>query len=137
MDSDDIYHPSAQNDDDKVHRKAVQELKESDSGYNQVYINVVDDKERIKRKRIDVYNSGDIGCLIRDAETGKYTNARVGSLDEDNYFKVGIASGNIKKSSVSFFYLTPEHYERHQNTLLPPHVKQNWERKRLSYASKH
>jgi len=93
---------------------------------------------RLKRKNaqtgklvsIMIYSSGDTGSCIRDAITGTRNFEHiVGTNNEELYFKAGIATGEIGKDSKSFFFESPEQYERHMHTKLPENIKKQWQNK--------
>jgi len=80
-----------------------------------------------KKTTIDIYGSGGIGSSIRDAITGK-TNYmhKVGSRDEDLYFKIRICTGELPSNASTFFFDSPEQCERHMNKVLSNETKQVW-----------
>ena len=80
--------------------------------------------------QLGVYSSGDTGYTrIRNAETGELTNHIVGSANEDLYFKVRIATGEIPTGPILLFYNSPEHYEKHQNVVVDENIKYVWREK--------
>ena len=89
--------------------------KSYDRGYTKIYRSYVTDSGRIKRVKIDLYASGGVGSNIRDAETGEYYSYKVGSLDEELFFKISLATGECKNKlgSHTFFYSSPEQYMAH------------------------
>jgi hypothetical protein len=113
-------------------QEKFEETKKMDRGYNKIYIKVKRDDGKIKRKKIEVYTSGDLGSHIRDAETGEYYKHIVGSKDEHLYFKVGMSTGECKSSngSSTLFYLSPEHYANHLHCQVNPKIVENWNTKR-------
>jgi hypothetical protein len=62
-----------------------------------------------KRQKVNAFASGSVGSYIRDATTGMYFAHRVGSKDEDLFFKVRMATGECKNARGSnlFFYESP------------------------------
>jgi len=83
-----------------------------------------------KKTTIDIYGSGGIGSSIRDAITGKKNYMhKVGTKDEDLYFKIRICSGELPSNAPSFFFDSPEHCERHMNKALSNKTKQVWHTK--------
>lgn len=75
------------------------------------------------------------GARIRNAETGMYeTSAYVGKLDEELFFKVIMATGELGDDSNHLFYDSPEQYERHCLTEVDAHVKEQWQ-ERMQYRS--
>jgi len=72
------------------------------------------------------HNSG-----IKHAITGVYQSAggrifRTGTKDEDLFFSVILATGELGQNAPVLFYDNPEQYERHFFTKLPEHVKNRW-----------
>lgn len=85
-----------------------------------------------RTKRVDVYTSGGAGTFILDAETGDQMPHRVGSMDEDLYFKVAISTGectSVNKSNIAFFH-SPSHYARYTYSDVHPDVEEGWRLKR-------
>lgn len=61
------------------------------------------------------YPSNTSGARIVNAETGTVTPFRVGSLDEDLFFKIADATKrNACGDADIFFYDSPDHYVRHR-----------------------
>jgi hypothetical protein len=109
----------------------LQDTQRMDSGYNVIWRPVMNTRGSRLRK-IEVYTSSDTGTNIRDAETGHYYNERVGSSDEDLYFKVVLATGECKSrnNSSTMFYSSPRHYMSHMRCDLDPKEIAKWEAKR-------
>jgi hypothetical protein len=84
---------------------------------------------------IEVYTSGtNPGSLIRDAISGgRYTKFRIGSAHEDLFFKVKLATTDLKGDDGPLFFDTPEAYERHMNASVSTESKQKWAQK-YAYA---
>ena len=117
----------------KIHEKKIlEEANNMDRGYNKISRNVQKTDGRIKRTKIDIYTSGGVSSKIRDAETGQYYASLVGSLDEDLFFKVTIATGECtsKNGSSTAFYTSPQQYMSHQSCVVDPEIISNWEQKR-------
>ena len=74
-----------------------------------------------------MYGSGGPGSLIRNAETGEYYKYKVGTMDEDLFFKTMISTG---PGNLTLFYDSPTQYERHQYVTLDDVIKTRWENKR-------
>ena len=85
---------------------------------------------KTKSIEIGVYGSGSHESPIRNAETGEYYKYKVGTMDEDLFFKVMISTGEIPTGPLTLFYDSPEHYERHQYLELDGLTKKRWEVKR-------
>jgi hypothetical protein len=83
-----------------------------------------------KNTEFGVYGSGSHESPIRNAETGEYYKYKVGTMDEDLFFKVTISSGKIQSGPLTLFYDSPEHYERHHYVVLDGFTKKKWEVKR-------
>jgi hypothetical protein len=88
---------------------------------------VLDANERYKRVTIHAYFTGtNPGALIRNAVTGRRYAHRVGYAEEDLYFSVILATGELGQTSRVFFYDNPEQYERHFYTKLSAETKVRW-----------
>lgn len=100
-----------------------------DKGLNILTRNTIKYTGKNKNKRIKVYTSGSAGTRIRDAETGEYYLNKVGSKDEDLFFKVIISTGecNSENGSNKLFYLSPQHYENHLYTDVNSGTIAKWE----------
>ena len=83
-------------------------------------------------KKIPCYSSGGQGTSIRDAVTGaRNYSHKVGSINEDYYFKVMICTGEIVgKGSITLFFDSPEEYESHMSQQVDQDIKDNWLKKR-------
>ena len=119
-------------DDFMDNRKTIEDTKKMDRGYNVIWRMRTRKDGKIKKTKFEVYTSGDIGSSIRDAETGIYFSFKVGSEDEDLFFKIGLATGecNSKNNSSTLFYLSPNHYMSHMNCDLAEDYILRWETKR-------
>ena len=96
-------------------KKMLDDVKSYDKGYTKIFRRYVTESGRVKRGKIDLYASGGVGSQIRDAETGEYSSYKVGTLDEELFFKVSLATGECKNQlgSNTFFYHSPEQYMAH------------------------
>ena len=154
MYQDDQFHPANENDyeypdttsnldDDEDLQRMLEQQKRMDKGYNVVYRRAWRDRmnkrtgrleEKYVREKIELYSSDGFGSHIRDAETGEYVsyNNRVGTKDEDLYFKVILATGECKSKngSKTFFFMSPHHYETCMNSEVAPEVASRWREKR-------
>ena len=136
MYQDDYFNPANPNDynDDDIGetQDVMKKLLKDDRGLNTLTRKVQMDDGKIKNKRIKVFTSGSVGTRIRDAETGEYYPNKVGSKDEDLFFKVIIATGecNSANGSNKLFYISPRHYENHLYTDVDPERVAVWEAKR-------
>lgn len=135
MDYDDRFNATLSNDvdDDK---QMLQNLKQNvDKKYFVRY-----EKEKIngyvRTHKIEMYGSGDYGSTIRDAETGEYHKGHiVGSADEDLYFKTSYTLSK-NQDSLMLYYISPEHYERHQCVIVNNDVKLKWNQKKQLYIQR-
>jgi hypothetical protein len=133
----DNFHPTNQNDLDMTTHKLnskdlLEEMKTDDRGYNKIYRDLPRSDGTLKRTKIEFYTSCDVGSSIRDAETGQYYSSKVGSADEDLFFKVGMSTGECKSKngSSTLFYKSPRHYISHMRSNLNDQIISNWEDKR-------
>jgi hypothetical protein len=140
----DHFHPSERNEHDNNSlnfrdKDILNNLKSLDKGYNRVQrkLNQIwTDGKFYKNITFEFYTSSDIGCKIRNAVTGFRTNYKVGSTDEDLFFKVKIVDGNCKKGSGHLFYDSPEQYEKHQFCIVSTPTKELWHKKHMKQLVK-
>jgi hypothetical protein len=129
---DDNYHPTdpndVDNDDTSPHNK-LKDFKKMNKSYHQISRNVLKNNGKSQKITIDLYSSDIFGSFIKNAETGESYNYRVGSKEEDLFFKVRHATGETTPNSVTLFYDSPVHYERHQLvTLSDNNIRKHWEK---------
>jgi hypothetical protein len=125
--------PNEYNDDELGQtRDVIKKLLRQDKGLNTLTRKVQTQDGKIKNKRIEVFTSGGVGTRIRDAETGEYYQNKVGTKDEDLFFKVIISTGecNSANGSNQLFYFSPHHYENHLYTYVDPEKVAEWETRR-------
>ncbi len=85
-----------------------------------------------KIKKIQIFASGQMGNTIRNAVSGfKYTGNIVGSKGEDQFFRVGIATGELGRDGVTLFYENPEQFENHMYEEVSQEIKEIWNQKSL------
>ena len=137
MESYDRYNPNEPNDYDSTGTNELERLKSIDRGYAFVFRKVERKDGKLRRKKIEIYASGDVGSNIRDAVSGQYWPQTVGTLGEHLFFKVGFSTGELKarNGSNTLFFLSPEQYEKHFNTVLPQHLKEEWFERQLCYKN--
>lgn len=126
------YNFFTENDYDLVdQRNNLENAKRADRGYNVIYRKMVGKNGQLKKTKITIYTSGSAHTHIRDAETGVYYNHLVGSVNEDLYFKVVLATGECKSKngSSTLFYLSPRHYMAHTNCELDEEIISQWQKK--------
>lgn len=107
-------------------------FKKNDSGYHMYYI--------IKRKtkiKIEVFSTScNPGTYIRCPYTGYKTNDKVGSYNENNYFKVNMSSIGNGNTPVILYYPDCESFERHHFINIPQNFKNEWSNKKMSMIYK-
>ena len=128
MEYEDRFHPSEGND--LLENDAKNMLISQDKGYHKLK-RLIKTPNGMKSSSYVLYSSGDIGSNIRDAITGQYYAAKVGSKQENQFFKMSISTGELKGDRRSFYFSTPEDYERHMYETLDQNSKQAWEKRRM------
>lgn len=131
----DNFNPNEQND--TAAQKEISSIKSLDAGYGCVYRKKLLVNGKIKNVKIDCYASSDAGTYIRNAETGNYYKYKVGSKDEELFFKVAVSTGELKtkNSSNVLFYDSPEQYEKHLMEEAKQEIKESWHAKKLFYVN--
>jgi hypothetical protein len=131
MYQEDYFNPADPNEYDN-HEDPVTKALREDRGLNTLIRKITLDSGKIKNKRIRVFTSSGVGTRIRDAETGEYYPNKVGSKDEDLFFKVAIATGECNSANGSniLFYCSPQHYENHLYSSVKLEIINAWEAKR-------
>ena len=132
MEYDDRYTPLESNDYDDSNQNQQSALKKVQSlnrGYHKLMRNILVNN-RTKKIELGVYGSGSQESPIRNAETGEYYKYKVGTMDEDLFFKNMVSIGEIPSGPLTLFYDSPEQYERHQGITLDNLIKKRWENKR-------
>jgi hypothetical protein len=116
----------------KNQRKNMGEYKMIDKGFRKITI-----LSKGKPVEVEYYQTlSTPGIMIRDAITGaRYKEYRVGSKEEDLFFKVRLAIGKSDIDSMLLFYDSPEVYEGHMRTIVSPQRKETW-RNRHAIANK-
>jgi hypothetical protein len=99
------------------------DIKNQDKGYHNIKIPYGN-----RKIEVEVYSTPTTpGKLIRDAVTGsRMSKHLVGSRDENLYFKVAMATGQLGVDGGMLFYDNPEQFERHMRTTVSQDVKQKW-----------
>jgi len=83
--------------------------------------------------KVESYSTKNMpGSLIRCPYTGIRSNDRVGSSDENFYFKVSMPSISKGDDAVVYFYNSPEDFERHHLISLPQETKKKFHDKKLT-----
>ena len=129
---DNRFHPADSNDVENVsnHDKELDRLKSLDSGYNKFYRFEERIDGSMKKIKVGFYTSGQVGTRIRDAESGIFYNEKVGSYDEDLYFKAKVSTGICKNenSSNTVFFQSPNHYMKLFGEELSDEIVNAWEK---------
>ena len=91
MEYNDNFNP-VYNDNDYIgdfmdNRKTIDDTKKMDIGYNGIFRMRPRSDGKLKKTKIDVYTSGDIGSSIRDAETGDYFRENIQAQSKSGWFK--------------------------------------------------
>jgi|LauGreStaDraftv2_3_1035109.scaffolds.fasta_scaffold00507_6 hypothetical protein len=109
----------------KKTRKLIEDAKSEDKGYHKIIKYV-----GFKKVEIEAYSDPlIIGKSIRNAITGvRQTGYKMGSLDENLFFKVAYLAGgkSMKGASPTLFYDSPEQYERHMACTVSTEIKEKW-----------
>lgn len=98
--------------------------------FNKIWI----DGKFYKRITIKNYGSGCQGTRIINAVTGTKYNIKVGSAEENIFFKVTDSSGiNGRNEPLMLYYDSPEQYENHYFTNVSQDTKQQWIQRSLLF----
>jgi len=126
MEYEDYFHPGQ--DNAYNNKNLMMEIKRMDKGYNKLK-RLVKTSNGKKKISVEIYSSGETGSNIRDAITGQYYSYKVGSEEEDGFFKVCIATGEIQNQRRLFFFSSPSDYERIFLITLKEDLKIGWNKK--------
>jgi hypothetical protein len=116
----------------KKQRKNMDEYKMIDKGYHKITLPC-----GVQKIEIEYYHTSSTpGTMIRDAITGaRSQDHRVGTKEEDLYFKARIAIVNVDNDGTLVFFNSPEQYERHMHATISQEFKELWHN-RCAVASK-
>lgn len=133
MDYVDTFHPTELNDyeENQELEKRLETIKKIDRGYNKT-MRLIPRNNLLKKSKVEFYTTGETGSNIRDAQSGEYYPNIVGTLDEELFFKVTLATGECKSKNGSnvLFYLSPQQYMSHFNTEVNNSIINKWTDKR-------
>jgi len=116
---------------------AFQKLNNNYEKYTIPFNNIWVDGKFYKRITIKNYGSGCQGSRIINAVTGTKYNIKVGSSEENIFFKVTDATAfNGRNEPLMLYYDSPEQYENHYFTNVSPDVKQQWMQRSLLFQPK-
>jgi hypothetical protein len=115
-----MYNTSVYTDPAAKHRKSVRRIDPSTGKWVTVYM---------------FPTSTTPNKIIRHAMSGSFQNnngraCRVGTRDEDLFFSVMFATGELGQTGDVLFYDSPEQYEQHLFGSLSQETKANWRAKR-------
>ena len=142
------YHTNYSNDYDSEtatvtsrvikNRKLIEEAKLKDKGYCKIKRVGIYTNKPYSTVDVEIYSGLDNpGTQIRDAITGnRYHQYKVGTRDENLFFKIGFATGE-KGLRVNrlFFFDNPEQCERHLHCVLDAKIKNDWLEKNMEEMS--
>ena len=107
----DFFHPNDENDVTNHQKRELNNIKSIDPGYGYIYRNRMTSSGKFKKTRIDCYTSGDSGTNIRNAETGNSYKYKVGSKEEDLFFKVARSTGELRtRNGSNILFLIQSQY---------------------------
>ena len=117
-------------------QQVAKAIKLADPGYN-VVMKQSGKKLNGKSKfvKVEMYNThSNPGYHIRHPVHGfRYTDT-VGSLAEHGFFKVRNVSVGDGTNLITLYYDSPEAYEAHQRTTVPPAIKKAWQEKKKRHG---
>jgi hypothetical protein len=108
----------------------------ADPGYN-VVRKMTGKKPNGKSKimKIEMYSThSNPGYHIRNPVHGHRYTDTVGSLAEHGFFKVRNVSIGDGTNPITLYYDSPEAYEAHQRTTVPPDIKRSWQEKKKRHG---
>lgn len=129
MEYDDPFHPTFGNELLENDYKNMSQFKNLDKGFHKIRMQTKMPSGIYKNIAYEIYSSGDIRSSIRDAITGSYYPTKVGSKEEEQFFKVTISTGTLQGQRKNFYFKSPMDYERHMQTTLNPKTKEEWTKK--------
>jgi len=108
-------------------KKMLKEYKQLDPGFH----TIVRTSSNNKKIKIDLYTTSNVpGTKIRDAITGaRFLGSRVGTSDEDYFFKVKLATGELGRDSGNLYFETPTQCEKHLRINISDKIKKTWTNK--------
>jgi hypothetical protein len=111
----------------KKQRNYNDELKKIDKGYHKVKLG----GKNSSNFEVELYSTTNTpGVMIRDAVTGsRYDHYKVGSLNEHQFFKTMIMCGTNNSELSTFFFDSPEQYEKSLRTTVQQADKERWTNK--------
>jgi hypothetical protein len=112
-------------------KKRLNDYKNLDKGFRKI-----DRTHNNKKIKIEMYvTSCTPGTKIRDAITGnKFKSMFVGKSDEDYFFKVKLATGELGPDGGHLYYETPSRCEEHLKITVLDSIKKKWTDKYEDYC---
>jgi hypothetical protein len=126
------YDNDFENDNHNFQKKhftnsAFQKLNNNYEKYSIPFNKIWVDGKFYKRITIKNFGSGGQGTRIINAVTGNKYNIKVGSAEENMFFKVTDSTGfNGRNEPLMLYYDSPEQYENHYFTNVSQDTKQQW-----------
>ncbi len=117
-------------------QQVAKAVKLADPGYS-VVRKLTGRKPNGKSKitKIEMYSThSNPGYHIRNPVHGHRYTDTVGSLAEHGFFKVRNVSVGDGTNPITLYYDSPEAYEAHQRTTVPPEIKRAWQEKKKRYG---
>lgn len=117
-------------------QQVAKAIKLADPGYN-VVMRHAGRKPNGKSKiaKIEMYSThSNPGYHIRNPNHGHRYTDTVGSLAEHGFFKVRNVSIGDGTNLITLYYDSPEAYEAHQRTTVPPAIKNAWQDKKKRHG---
>jgi hypothetical protein len=117
-----ITDSSTINSDKYEQKRLIKEFKNLDRGYHKLK------KGPLRKHTIEIYHTSNTpDSHIRHAITGERYKWRVGKRQEEElFFAITLSTGEIPNGPYTFFYDTPEQFEKHHSIALPEKAKQKW-----------
>ena len=108
----------------KQQKKMLDDLKRQDPGYFTIYRK----NKSNKRTKLELYKTPYTPNLrIRNAITGIYENARVGSFESELHFKVALCTDENGQNPAHLYFDNPGQYELYFGVVVSNDIKQEWQ----------
>jgi hypothetical protein len=89
----------------------------------------------LKKLKIGIYETSTIpGRRIKNAVSGNFYDYVVGSINEDNLFKVSFSTGELGQQAIVLFFSDPGQFESHLMTKISDKAKSQWIEKQIYYT---
>jgi hypothetical protein len=108
----------------KMQKKMQDEIKRQDPGYFTIRRKVAS-----RQIKLDLYKTPlSYNFRIRNAVSGIYENAKVGTRASMLHFKVALCTGEAGKDPAHLFFDSPEQYEKYFGLKVTDNIKSEWHR---------